>query len=457
MDLKANSGDQWLDAQYSVLGSALISPEVVPKIIEGTTEQDYTGTCRTIFKAMRKLFIDGVDIDPVSVKDALGGSYTDFLLQLMEITPTAANIDRYIVLCREQAQMNGLRDLARQMVETDSAEKMRKLFEQAGTLMVSKPRLKITTMSQALAEFMEDQQTPTNYMTWPIPELNRILFAEPGDFIVFGGFPSAGKTAFALQCLWHIGKTQRVGFFSLETQSKKLFARQIASIAGVSMRDIKEHTIGQAGWDRICAMTNRIAKTDIELINAAGCTLEDIRAVTLMRQYKVIFVDYLQLISASGYNRTEQVTSISLGLHTLAQTLGVTVIALSQLSRNPSDERNKLPDMSRLRESGQIEQDADVVLMLSLKDANDRDGLRILQVAKNKEGTRPDMVLSFSGDTQTFTKCSSLDQTVNEVEKIKGMVKPGRGKAAKPDKSTKEWVPGQMDMLPQDTPVPSGW
>lgn len=457
MDLKANGSDQWLDAQYSVLGSALISPEVVPKIIEGTTEQDYTGTCRTIFRAIRKLFIDGVDIDPVSVKDTLGSSYTDYLIQLMEVTPTAANIDRYIVLCREQAQINGLRDLARQMVEAGSADQMRKLFEQASTLMVSKPRLKITTMGQALEEFMLEQQKPTNYLTWPIPELNRILYAEPGDFIVFGGFPSAGKTAFALQCLWHIAKSQKVGFFSLETQSKKLFARQIASITGVSMRDIKEHTIGQAGWDRICGMANRLSKTDIELINAAGCSLEDIRAVTLMRQYKVIFVDYLQLISAPGYNRTEQVTSISLGLHTLAQTLGVTVIALSQLSRNPSDERNKLPDMSRLRESGQIEQDADVVLMLSLKDANDRDGLRILQVAKNKEGTRPDMVLSFNGETQTFTKCSSLEQQVKEIEKIKGKIKPGRDKPVKADKSSREWVPGQLDMLPQDTPVPPGW
>lgn len=457
MDLKPFNSEQWLDAQYSVLGSMLISPEVVPKVMEGTVERDYCGTCRTVYRVMRKLFIDGIDIDPVSVNNALGKDYSAFLIQLMEVTPTAANIDHYIALCREQAQINGLRDLAAQMTQANTPEQMRKLFNQANELMVSKPRLKITTMSQALAEFMETQQSPASYINWPIPELNKFLYAEPGDFIVIGGFPSAGKTAFALQCMWHFARREKVGFFSLETQSKKLFARQISAIAGVSMRDIKEHTIGQAGWDRICAMTNRIVKTDIEFLDAAGCTLEDIRAATLMRGYKIIFVDYLQLIQSGGYSRTEQVTAISMGLHTMAQTLGVTVVALSQLSRNPSDARNQLPDMSRLRESGQIEQDADVVLMLSLKDGNDRDGQRILQIAKNKEGTRPDMVLNFDGERQTFTKASALDQAVNDVEQITSKIKPKGAKGKKSDKSSKEWVPGQMDLLPPDPDLPPNW
>ena len=454
MDLKTNPDASWLEAQYSVLGSVLISPEVAPQVMEGTSERDYYGPCRTIFNAIRKLFIQGIDIDPVSVNDALGGSYRDFILQLMEVTPTAANIDRYITLCREQAQTNGLRELARRMAEESDSVELKKLFAQANSLMISKPKMKIINMAQAMAEFMEDQQKPTDYLTWPIQELNSVLYAEPGDFVVVGGFPSAGKTAFALQCLWHFAKKQKVGFFSLETNSKKLFARQVASICSVSMRDIKEHSIDQRSWDRICAMSSHITKTDIEFLNAAGCTVEDIRATTLMRGYKVIFIDYLQLIQSGGLNRTEQVTAVSIALHTMAQSLGVTIIALSQLRRSPNELRNRLPDMSSLRESGQIEQDADIVLLLSLKDANDRDGLRILQIAKNKDGTRPDMILNFDGARQTFRKATELEQAVEQVQTIKGKIKPGKAKADAADDDSGFWVQDSMEALSDDTPVP---
>ena len=145
----------------------------------------------------------------------------------------------------------------------------------------------------------------------------------------------------------------------------------------------------------------------------------------------------------------------------MAQTLGVTIIALSQLNRSQNDgQKEDLPDLSRLRESGQIEQDADVVLMLSLKNRNKRDGYRVLQVAKNKEGTRPDMVLSFDGEKQTFAKVTEADQYIQAVTDVKNTVKPSRAKrgssAASSESSQipKEWVPGQYQLLPDDTPVP---
>ena len=184
----------------------------------------------------------------------------------------------------------------------------------------------------------------------------------------------------------------------------------------------------------------------MELVDAAGYTVDDVRAVTLMRGYQVIFVDYLQLLQGPGAGRVEQVTGISIALHTLAQSLGVTVIALSQLSRLPKDNPNKLPDMSSLRESGQIEQDADAILLLSLANHNNRDGARVLQVAKNKEGTRPDMVLDFHGDTQTFTKAKNtqalLDKFISD------------GKKAQRRISIPDPMAGQMELLPENTEVP---
>lgn len=440
-----SSTENWLDAQYSVLGSILIEPAVTPMVMQGLTEQDFYGPCRTVFLAIKKLFETLQPIDPVSVMAELGGSktYHDFILQLMEITPTASNVERYIALCREQSQLRGLQDIARQITETQKPEELRSLYSKASALMVSKPKVRIATMAASLMEFMDDQQKPANYLTWPIDALNRILYAEYGDLIVIGGYPSAGKTAFAMQCLTHLARKVKCGFFSLETKASKLFSRQISAVAGISMKDIKEHTISQKDSERLVAMYQDVAALDIELIDAAGYTVDDVRAVTMMRGYKVIFIDYLQLLRSSGSNRVEQVTAISMALHTMAVSLGVTVVALSQLSRSPKDQKSKLPDMSSLRESGQIEQDADIIMLLSLKDPKNRDGQRILQIAKNKEGTRPDMILDFDGATQTFTKASNTGDALGKYI--------ADGKKARRSKEPEVYQ--QMEMLPDNTPV----
>ena len=163
-----------------------------------------------------------------------------------------------------------------------------------------------------------------------------------------------------------------------------------------------------------------------------------------MQGYQIIFVDYLQLLQGPGENRTAQVTGISIALHTLAQSMGVTVVALSQLSRQGQQGKNAPPDMSALRESGQIEQDADVVMMLSLADKDNPAGNRELRIRKNKEGTCPNILLAFDGKHQTFSKAQSdvLGKLVAEGKKAKRRIQqPAQD-------------PGQMTMLPDDTPVP---
>lgn len=439
--------EQWLEAQYSVLGSALISPEIVPKIVHETRESDYNGACLTVFKAIRALFNAGRAIDPVSVNGALGNGYQEFLLQLMEITPTAANVDHYIALCREQARTNQLRDIARQMTEEENADKLRSLLEQASGMMVQRPSLKITTMADALQSFMERHTRQTNYLTWPVSELNDRIYAEPGDFIIIGGYPSTGKSAWALQCAWHWARNYKVGFFSLETSSEKLFDRQMSAVARLSMDSIKSNAIGEKEWERVCAMTTEITTRNLELIPAAGMTPADVRAVTMMRGYQIIFVDYLQLLQGSGENRTTQVTQISIALHTLAQSMGVTVVALSQLARQGKQDRNAPPDMSALRESGQIEQDADLIMMLSLQDKDEPAGPRELRIRKNKEGTCPNILLAFDGKHQTFSKVFKTGEIISKyVHDGKKAQRQNRNPAPDPDT--------QLTMLPDDTPVP---
>lgn len=440
----AVTDDRWLDAQYSVLGSALISPEVVPKVVSETSDRDYSGACLTVYRVIRKLFLSGTAVDPVSVAGALGNNYRDFLVQLMEITPTAANIDHYIALCREQARVITVREIARKMTEVDTSDKMRKLLEEATGLMVDKPALKISTMSDSLRSFMDRHTKEVKYLTWPVRELNDRIYAELGDLIIFGGYPSTGKSAWALQCAWHWAKDYKVGFFSLETSSEKLFDRQMAAVVQVSMDEIKRNDIQREGWDKICAMTPDIVARNLELIPAAGMTPADVRAVTMMQGYQIIFVDYLQLLQGPGENRTAQVTGISIALHTLAQSMGVTVVALSQLSRQGQQGKNAPPDMSALRESGQIEQDADVVMMLSLEDKDNPAGNRELRIRKNKEGTCPNILLSFDGKHQTFAKAQG--------DVLGKLVADGKRARRKNQQPAPE--PGQMSMLPDDTPVP---
>ena len=365
----------------------------------------------------------------------------------MEVTPTAANIDHYITLCRDQARVSAVREIARKMAEQDNSEKLRKLLEDASGLMVDRPSLKITTMEDALRSFMSRHTQKTDYLTWPVRELDDRLFAELGDLIIIGGYPSSGKSAWALQCAWHWAKKYKVGFFSLETSSEKLFDRQMAAAVQLSMEDIKRNSINQAGWDKVCSMTTDILARNLELIPAAGMTPADVRAVTMMRGYQIIFIDYLQLLQGAGENRTAQVTSISIALHTLAQSMGVTVVALSQLARQGQQQKNTAPDMSALRESGQIEQDADVIMMLSLQDKDRPEGNRELRIRKNKEGTCPNILLAFDGKHQTFFKALNTNATLNKL------AADARRKQRENKKQTGP-MDGQLPLLPNDTPVP---
>ena len=436
--------EDWLAAQCSVLGAVLIEPGLIPKVVAETTDHDFSGPARTVYNAIRKLFLSGGSVDVVSVAHELGQGYREYLKQLMDITPTAANIDHYIALCRDQARMLQIRDIGQQLVTVANQDEARKLLEEASGLMVDKPSLRIVTMSDALRSFMERHVTEAKYLSWPVSELNDRLYAELGDLIVMGGYPSTGKSAWALQCAWHWARDFRVGFFSLETSSEKLFDRQMASVANISMDRIKRNDIPDDDWERVCSMTQSIIERNLELIPAAGMSVADVRAVTMMRGYKIIIVDYLQLLQATGGNRTEQVTAISIGLHTLAQSLGVTVVALSQLARQSKDSPKDARAL--LRESGQIDQDADIIMILSLEKKDKSDGNRILDIQKNKEGTCPYIVLAFDGKHQTFSKAKEdvLGKLVQE------------GKRAKRNRREEASFQQQWVDLPMDTKTPFG-
>ena len=203
----------------------------------------------------------------------------------------------------------------------------------------------------------------------------------------------------------HMGRQDKVGFYSLETSTAKLTNRLVANRCLIDFGHINRREMTPEEWERAVKWKKDLTESRIELISAAGWRVDDILHTALNQQHQIVFIDYLQLIRAAGRNRTEQVTNISLALHEMAQAHGILVVALSQLNRASTDRADATPTLIDLRESGQIEQDADAVLALYIdpdEDAPQND--RKLRVLKNKEGTLGEFSLAFDGSTQTFAE-----------------------------------------------------
>lgn len=433
----------WLEAQNSVIGSALIDEQAAAIVLAETDESDYSGACRTVFNAMKEIYSQGKPLDPVVVASLLGQDYRQFILELMEITPTAANLRQYISLCKEQSRVLALREIGKQLAEADNTEQAREYLEAANGCMVSRQRYRSATMSDALKAFMDGYGEKPSFLPWPFAGFGDHLRVKPGRFILIGAEPSVGKTAFSLQCAWHWAKTRKVGFFSLETDKETLTERLLAHLIQIPLSSIMERTLTDIELNKLCAGMGDISQSWLEFVPASGMTTADIRAKIQERGYEIVIIDYLQLMRAKGGSRYEQVTSISLDLHTIAQSLGVTVVALSQLSRSADDHT---PRNSDLRESGQLEQDADVIMMMKLDKQTEPAGPRKLFVTKNKEGELFMTVLSFAGKFQTFSKAPRTGEVVSKMQ--------ADGKRAMNKNRAAARVQEQMTLLPNDTPVP---
>jgi len=401
-----------LTPQVAVLGSMLIDEAVIGRVLGRVKATDFTDPrCRMVFSAIRAQFSAGGPVDPVTVRDrvAADGSADEWgkwIMDAMAVTPTANNVDAYVGLMREQARLCQIRALGVQLSGITEPDAAGAILSELNALQVNRPDIRRTDMQGAVMSFFERHSSPHTYLSWGMPKLDKMLYIELGDMLVLGGYSSAGKTALAINFAWHLAQTYRVGFYSLETNRNKLADRLFADLFEIPMGNIKRGEISEEQWKRAAQRSEAASQPPLHLIEAAKWTVADIQADAVAHRYQVIFVDYLQLIEPQtrNFNRQEEVARISISLHQLAQGNGITVVALSQLSRA---ERTKggdevSPSMSNLRESGQIEQDADAILLLYLEAPDDQDSRRILKVAKNKEGTRGMIYAVFDGTHQRF-------------------------------------------------------
>lgn len=455
--------DKWLDAEYGVIGSLLIAPEYVPDILSAVREEDFlVDADRLIFQAARDLFRSGSPVDPMLIRDRIGPDYSSYMAQLMEITPTAACWQDYAEAMHEQAVSQRARALSDRLSRAVTLEECRSVSLELAQLVSDGRRLNAWTAPELLESFMrsQDPDAPSpQYITTGFRQLEQGSFIELGDVLIIGGYPSDGKTALSIMMAWHMSKAYRVGFFSLETSRKKLRDRLMAYAAQLNLPDIKQRSISEADWKNVAQCTAAFAKRQITVVEAAGMTAEDIESYSRAAGFQVIFLDYVQLVEPEGGRiRSEQMAGVSKSLHIFAQKTGTLVVELAQLTRpDKGTDRNgrekwREPNMHDLKESGQFEQDADVILMLFRPGRDDphldHDRHRILKIEKNKEGPLVRLPLYFDGARQTF---SVMDRSREVMRKL---VDDGR-KAQTRAKTEPEYKQVELtDITDESGPLP---
>ena len=426
---------QSLEAEQAVLGSILIDSRCVPDVIGLVKPEDfYLQQNREIYEAIYTMFNFSQTIDPVTVLDKMKelGVYQDnsrdYILQLMEITPTAANVTRYANIVREKAMLRGLAQAS-----TDISEMV---FDGVGTAaeMLESAEKKIYALRKGERnDSLEHIGTTLHKVFDRLTELSMSDSAIPGlstglrdldtkinglnnsDLLLVAARPAMGKSAFALNIGVNVAKKYQktVAIFNLEMSREQLVMRLLANESFVELQKLATGKLSEEEWAKLCMASAALSQTDIRVDDNPSITVAEMNAkLRRVDNLGLVIIDYLQLMSGSGYgkgggeNRVQVVGEISRSLKIMAKELNVPVICLSQLSRAVESRTDKRPIMSDLRESGAIEQDADVIMFLyrdEYYNPNSEDkGVAECIVAKNRHGETGTVKLQWIPQFQTF-------------------------------------------------------
>lgn len=423
-----------LAAENAVIGALLIDETLAPQILSEVDVKNFCNKANLrIFQAARALLREGGAVDPVTIRGKLGKDYEPWLLQLMETTPTTANWKEYAGLMRDQAVMARIREAATALTEATDLNACREQIAALGELLATGEKVDAWTMKEAYQHFMAAQSegaTKREYISYGIREIDEGTYTERGDVLIIGGEPSSGKTALALLLAYHMAKTHKVGFFSLETNQRKLTDRLVAAAIGIDFNAIKRQKLQEPDWEKIARAGDEFIGRDMTLIRGSGMSVTQIESISRSYGFDVIFIDYVQLIRPEGDHKAplaQQMAGVSRALHIFAQTSNTLVVELAQLSR-PEKGKWREPDMHDLKESGQFEQDADSILLLYRPKSGgdyDPDKTRILKIAKQKEGRLGKWPMFFDGAHQSFAMLAGPDGMA-QMQKYKDRAKANK-------------------------------
>ncbi len=433
---------QNIEAEEAVLGAILVNPSVITKVVEFITpESFYKPAHKYVYEAMLQLFNQNERIDLVSVSDVLsfnskleiiGGRA--FINDLSYKTITTSNIEYYAKIVQEKAIKRALINAGSEIVSLgydlnstdDSLDNAERLIFEIAAKKATKDMSHVKDLVLQSYEKIEYRYNHRDELTG-VPtgfyELDNMTSGlQKSDLIILAARPSMGKTAFALNIAQNVAIKAKipVAIFSLEMSKEQLVQRMLCSEAEVDTQKIRTGNMQRKDWDKLANAMSEISDAPLYIDDSAGCTLTDIRAKCrrLAMEEKnlgLVVIDYLQLMEGVGReDRIQQISAISRGLKTLARELDVPVIALSQLSRAVEQRKDRRPMLSDLRESGAIEQDADIVMFIYRDDyynreegddapkATGKEGKSEIIIAKQRNGPVGSFELLFQGNITKF-------------------------------------------------------
>ena len=434
-ELMAQQSPHSVEAEQAVLGSILIDSRCLTEIIGILNPGDfYLQQNRDIFETIYTMFNFSQPVDPVTVLDKMKelGVYREdsrsYIMQLMEITPTAANAVRYANIVRDKAMLRGLSDAAGEIHEAvhnqkgtpsellENAEK--KIFAlRKGERGDSLEHIGVTLhkVFDTLTELSQSDSAIPGMSTGLRDLDKKINGLNKSDLFLIAARPAMGKTAFALNLAMNVAKKYKktVAVFNLEMSREQLALRMLASEGFLDMQKLATGKLSEEEWGKLCMASSALSQTDIRIDDNPSITVAEMNAkCRRLDNLGLVIIDYLQLMNGSGYgkggdSRVNVVSEISRSLKIMAKELNVPVICLSQLSRGPESRPDKRPMLSDLRESGAIEQDADEVMFLYRDDYYNKEspdkGITECIVSKNRHGEVGTVKLQWVPQYQLFS------------------------------------------------------
>lgn len=390
---------QNLEAEMSVLGSTFLSKSALQKVCEEITEEMfYSEQNRKLFNAIKSLYIANIPLDITTITDeldkkkslnAVGG--IEYISETIDSVATAANVDYYIKIVKEKAILRNLIDTANEIASDayDNEDNINVVLDNAEKNILNVIKARQTSEFITIAEALKQAQVNLERLAQNKSEITGIPTGfydldkatsglHAGEMIIIAARPGMGKTAFALNIATNaaLNTDKAIAIFNLEMPAEQLVNRMISAVGQIDSKKLQTGQLQHNDWKRYNEAMSQLAETNIYIEDDAGITASEIKAkcrrlAASDQGLGLVVIDYLQLVTSGtrkNESRQQEVSDISRSLKTMAMELKVPVIALAQLSRNAEKRENNQPMLADLRESGSIEQDADLVMFINRKD-----------------------------------------------------------------------------------------